>query len=167
MTELQIRQRVILNTIRLAITTVAADLRRNSFHPCIYLLNDIERKLLDIVDYEGVPDAAFVESITQLDNINHVVSLYRTAIRDVQRFIPTEYKVVAVSSNCNSFGLKSHVVLSRKGEGWSILANDLNEKKHGDIITVQGSNFSALGFECPTQLPHADEKAIKEVWGDN
>lgn len=78
------------------------------------------------------------------------------------------FKVVAVSKNHNSFGLKGHIVMSKDGECWEIAGNHLNEKKRGELLTVNLNqnnipNFS--GFEIPRKLDNAPKHIREEVFG--
>ena len=82
------------------------------------------------------------------------------------------FKVAAVSSNTNSFGLKSMILVAKDGEAWQVAANSINVKKKGDTITVDASKpfdleFSARSFEIPERLhPDCPPSAVKEVWKD-
>lgn len=81
------------------------------------------------------------------------------------------FKVAAVSSNRNSFGLTGMILMARDGEAWQVGANDLNRRAKGTLIQVQvigkrGRNFAALGFEIPERLSKAPRKVVAEVWTD-
>ena len=85
-----------------------------------------------------------------------------------------EFKVAAVSSNRNSFGLKGVVLIARGGRAFQVGASDLHVPKVGDVITIpfielEGKpvlNFAALCFEIPEELnPPAPPSVVKEVWG--
>jgi len=45
-----------------------------------------------------------------------------------------EFKVVAVSTNTNSFGLRQMIMVSRDGHTYTACFNHLNVKEKGDII---------------------------------
>lgn len=75
------------------------------------------------------------------------------------------FKVAAVSSNMNSFGLTGMILVARDGEAWQVGANSINVKRQGSVLKVKGRNFAALGFEIPERLPPAPRKAVAEVWG--
>lgn len=78
------------------------------------------------------------------------------------------FKIVAVSSNQNSFGLTGMVLVGRDGEGWEVGASHLHMKKVGDVVLVTGNracrNFARLGYEIPRQLPKAPTGVVKQVW---
>jgi len=80
-----------------------------------------------------------------------------------------QFKVVAVSTNTNSFGLRGMVLMAKDGEAWQVGANDINIKKKGDIVTLEMDSvdviFANLGFEIPVKLLNAPESVINEVWG--
>lgn len=78
------------------------------------------------------------------------------------------FKVAAVSSNRNSFGLRSMVVVAPDGEAYRVCSNGVNVKREGDVLRVErqdgGWNFSALGYEVPEKLPNAPSEVVKERW---
>lgn len=74
------------------------------------------------------------------------------------------FKVVAVSSNQNSFGLTGMILMGRDGEAWEVAANSINLCRHGTVLKVQRHNFAAFGFEMPRQLPNAGRGVLAEVW---
>lgn len=80
-------------------------------------------------------------------------------------------KVIAVSSNHNSFGLRSMILISDNGQGWQALANDLNVKAKGTVFEIPEdqsvSTFLCLqSFECTRRLdPDPPRKLTQEVWG--
>lgn len=92
--------------------------------------------------------------------------------------VPKLFKVVVVSENTNSFGLKQMVLLAKDGEAYKVCANSLNVRKEGDTV-VQELTFSeeigqeskvvnrafALNFEIPERLnDKAPQTVIDEVW---
>jgi len=74
------------------------------------------------------------------------------------------FKVAAVSSNMNSFGLTGMILIGRDGEAWEVAANSIYLRQRGSVLQVSGRNFATLGFELPTRLPSAPRKVIAEVW---
>lgn len=86
---------------------------------------------------------------------------------------PTEqFKVLMVSENHNSFGLRQCVMIAKDGTAFKACANDLNIPKKGDTLEVPVTvgkfktnyNFSALSFEIPERMEDAPKGVIKEVW---
>ena len=80
------------------------------------------------------------------------------------------FKVAAVSSNRNSFGLTGLVLIAQDGEAWQVGASQHHIKTKDDIVQVpvvgkQDRNFAALGFEIPERLPRPPAEAVAEVWG--
>ena len=77
------------------------------------------------------------------------------------------FKVAAVSSNRNSFGLRSMVVVASDGEAYRVLSNDLHIKQEGDVLLVEQRdgrwNFAALGYEVPEKLPTAPPDVVKQL----
>lgn len=83
--------------------------------------------------------------------------------------VHTEFTVVAVSKNTNSFGLHGVVLLSESGIGFEVGANSLNVRKVGDKLQVphhEGSEnftFASFGFEIPRRLPHAAPNLVRRL----
>jgi len=83
------------------------------------------------------------------------------------------FKVAAVSSNTNSFGLYGTVLVAQDGEAYEIALNDINKKKVGDtvLLPVKNGKTDIMGdcqlfFEIPRKLPTAPQKIIDQVWGN-
>ena len=81
------------------------------------------------------------------------------------------FKVIAVSSNHNSIGLRNHVMVAKDGESWSAGKSIASKRpnQQGDIIIVPYTNghpqWAALGFQIPKRLePDAPPNVLKEVW---
>lgn len=78
------------------------------------------------------------------------------------------YRVAAVSTNTNSFGLRGIVVVSRTGEAWQLGGNDLHKPRVGDELSPEVGNgvprWGKLGFEIPERLPDAPMDVISVVW---
>ena len=84
-----------------------------------------------------------------------------------------EYKLAAVSSNRNSFGLAKFIFLARDGKAASGLGNDLRriEMPVGAVLDLpDGMVLAGLGdkgFECPDFHPTAPYEVIRQVWGQD
>jgi hypothetical protein len=92
----------------------------------------------------------------------------------------TTFKVVAISSNRNSFGLRGMVLMAKNGVVYQVGTNDLNAKSVGDEVHVPCNwdgvdadgipqiehHFHQFGWEIPERLPDAPDNVIDEVWGD-
>jgi RecG-like helicase len=82
-----------------------------------------------------------------------------------------QLKVVAVSTNHNSFGLRNMIFIGDNGEGWQAAANDLNVRSKGDVLRIPddgdiGLHLAGFNFEIPSRLnPDPPAKLMKEVWG--
>lgn len=79
-------------------------------------------------------------------------------------------KVVAISSNTNSFGLYRINLISDTGEGYAALANSLNKPGPGAEIDVGDAPVLDMligcNWECPKRLkPDPPPALVKEVWG--
>ena len=77
-----------------------------------------------------------------------------------------QFKVVSVSSNANSFGLRGMILMAADGEAWQVAANHLLVRRHkaGDTLAVPDHDFTAFGFELPEQLPNAPAKVLEQLW---
>jgi hypothetical protein len=82
------------------------------------------------------------------------------------------FTVVAVSSNTNSFGYKSIILLNESGEGWEILKSAYGCEdlpKQGDVVNRVGDRFQCGSYQCPRRLedaaPKVAAKILKEVKG--
>ena len=84
-----------------------------------------------------------------------------------------EFKVVAVSENTNSFGLRQMYMIGRKGEAYKGCFNYLNVKKEGEVInaivrldmeTGEIKEAEFVGGELVERLPDAPEMVVKEAW---
>jgi len=76
------------------------------------------------------------------------------------------FKVAAVSTNTNSFGLYGHIFIARSGKAFEAAANHINRKNKGEVVRLDADNpnFAELGFEIPRELPTAPEEVVNEVW---
>jgi len=81
-----------------------------------------------------------------------------------------EFKVAAVSSNTNSFGLYGMLLLAKDREVWQVGANNLHVKKVGDIVEVRVDevnsepDFTSLSYEIPQRMPDCTQKLADEIW---
>ena len=81
------------------------------------------------------------------------------------------FKVAAVSSNTNSFGLYQMVVISKCGEAYKIHASMYNVKKRGEyidqrVMTKNDKIISKdfLGCEMPIKLPQVPRDVLNELF---
>jgi hypothetical protein len=79
------------------------------------------------------------------------------------------FKVAAVSSNTNSFGLTGLILIAQDGEAWQVGASQHHVKTRGEIVQVpvlgeNDRNFACLGFEIPERLSQAPPVVVAEVW---
>ena len=79
------------------------------------------------------------------------------------------FRVAAVSTNTNSFGLWGVVVVSRSGEAWQLGGNDLHKPEVGSELAPEIKSgvpcWGRLGYEIPERLhPNAPEDVISLVW---
>ena len=88
--------------------------------------------------------------------------------------LAVDFKVVAVSSNTNSFGLFQCVMIAKDGLAYKACANSLNIPKQGDIVSIKfikkiDGTFSnkldfAGRFEIPERIEDAPKEVRDEVW---
>lgn len=72
------------------------------------------------------------------------------------------FKVAAVSSNTNSFGLKQMVVVAEDGTAYKTCANYLNVKEKGDTITMVDGMFR--GCELTEKITKMHKSIVRELW---
>lgn len=83
-----------------------------------------------------------------------------------------QYKVVTVSENTNSFGLRQHIMVARGGEVYKVcrsISPEDDQWKKGDLIDVpttdfRNPQFEKLRCELVEQLPDAPPAVIREVF---
>ena len=84
-----------------------------------------------------------------------------------------EFKVVAKSSNTNSFGLYQMIVIAKDGEAYKTCASMYNAKEQGESVhqTVISDDKTGeikeryfLGHELTEKSPEAPKEVIDEVW---
>ncbi len=75
------------------------------------------------------------------------------------------FKVVAVSTNQNSFGLHGVIMIAEDGEAWKAAHGSLELPKQGDMLKIDLGAWGASGFEIPEKLPAPPADVIAQVWG--
>ena len=79
-------------------------------------------------------------------------------------------KVITVSTNANSFGLRSMILLADNGQGYQALTNDLNLRPAGTVMEINPahtteelaikSHLIRCGYECIQRLPDANQGVV-------
>ena len=137
-----------------------------------------DNQVLDIrgwgrLQYLGAEKAASIQ-----DALGELVCRYLNSAFDAPRpVVVKEFKVVTRSDNRNSFGLRSHILVARDGDAYSLLLNQLNELEVGGVYKVRVhqsdpggdptrtlADWRALGAECPTKLAACPPGAVAEIW---
>jgi hypothetical protein len=80
-----------------------------------------------------------------------------------------EFKVVAVSDNTNSFGLRQMISVSRHGKVFKACGNSLNTMSKGTTfcLSIKGSHVKKMprSWELPELLPDlAPPDVTNEAW---
>lgn len=83
-----------------------------------------------------------------------------------------EFRVLAKSSNTNSFGLYQMILASKDGEAYKTHAGSLYAKEFGEVVmqTIKyaddGKVISAdfIGTEMTTKLPQAPKGVLNELY---
>lgn len=80
--------------------------------------------------------------------------------------ITKQFRVAAISSNTNSFGLHNVVLIARDGEAWQVKASGFNVPKQGQQFEFEQTvgELIAQGWELPEQISKAPAGVIAEVW---
>ena len=80
----------------------------------------------------------------------------------------THFKLVAISSNTNSFGLNQYIFLAPSGEAWcGCKYKPCCNLKEGDFVTLpkdRAAGLSSLGFEVPMEMPNPPRNVIEEAF---
>jgi len=80
------------------------------------------------------------------------------------------FRLLTLSENTNSFGLRSAILVTQNGEVWKVLSSEPNCPKPDIGYKVHGYEFGSHGWECAEPLPDPpprEKKAILEqVWPD-
>jgi len=69
------------------------------------------------------------------------------------------FKILVVSLNTNSFGLRRMVIVAEDGTAFEVYASYLNTKEEGDSM-LQNTNGLFSGCEMAVQLDDAPKEAI-------
>lgn len=85
---------------------------------------------------------------------------------------PEQFMVASVSQNTNSFGLRGHILVSRKGEAWQVgrsISPADEQWEKGTIVILQPSgltdwNWAAYGVEIPERLQQAPPDVVADIW---
>lgn len=80
-----------------------------------------------------------------------------------------EFKIVAVSSNTNSFGLYGVVIVARDGMAFEIATSELNKPEKNAVLIgeVEKGSLLSLGnifYEIPSRKEDAPAKVLAEIW---
>lgn len=78
------------------------------------------------------------------------------------------FKVAAVSSNMNSFGLRQFIMVANDGAACKALGNSVRVERYKagrSVSIVNLDSLTALGFECPEWIPGvAPPEVVREVF---
>ena len=83
-----------------------------------------------------------------------------------------EFRVLAKSSNTNSFGLYQMILASKDGEAYKTHASMYNVKEFGEVVmqttkhTDDGKIISSdfIGTEMTTRLPQVPKEVLNELY---
>lgn len=86
-----------------------------------------------------------------------------------------EFKVVTVSKNTNSFGLRGFIAVAKDGDAFEAAANYLNVPKKGSTLQIAHVNdrdgnptekcdYGAGYYEIPRQLDKCPADVVKAIW---
>jgi hypothetical protein len=81
---------------------------------------------------------------------------------------PKAFRVAAISTNTNSFGLRGHILMNRDGVTYQVGRSDYNGEdrwKVGQIIMAEGQ-FRFPGTEIPHRMETPPVGVIEKVWGE-
>ena len=86
-----------------------------------------------------------------------------------KRFNEKQFKVAAISSNTNSFGLNRFIFVAHDGEAWAgHKAKQYAREQQGQLVLLEapfGRALTERGFEIPERLsPDCPSDVVKDVW---
>ena len=77
------------------------------------------------------------------------------------------FRLLVLSNNTNSFGLRQAIMVTQEGEAWKIHSNDLNIPKKGRDYQVADYEFGRFGWECCEPMPDKPPlEVIRQAWPD-
>lgn len=84
-----------------------------------------------------------------------------------------KFRVVAVSDNTNSFGLKQVVLVAKSGTAFKACKYGPDCPKKGEDVVIpvtvhafyESHNFAAAGYEIPEQLTDVSKELVNEIYG--
>jgi hypothetical protein len=83
-----------------------------------------------------------------------------------------QFKVVAVSDNTNSFGLRQVVLVAKSGVVYKACKTDQFCPKKDDVVSIPveqhghytSHNFTAAGYELPERMKDAPKEILDEIF---
>jgi hypothetical protein len=84
-----------------------------------------------------------------------------------------QFKVVAISNNTNSFGLKQMVLVAKSGTAYKACASYFNLPEKDSFVEVPinvkdgvitGYNFTLLGYEIPEKMEDCPREVLVEIF---
>jgi hypothetical protein len=86
--------------------------------------------------------------------------------------VQEEFKVVAVSKNTNSFGLRSVIMIAKSGKAFEVLCNSMNAPEQGKFLTLNLTEEGELDsikeiglYEVPQKLSPPPKALLEEIFG--
>lgn len=134
----------------------SATIQWQSFRFCVDFCQSPRRRWRGCPVVVTPPCNAPLEALRQ-----HVTGSGREPIVEKQL-----YTVITVSSNTNAFGLKSVVLLSETGEGWTVLKSAYGSEPLpaiGAKVERVNGRFALGTYECPNQLPTVSPELARKV----
>lgn len=126
---------------------------------------DCGGKLDKVEDNYLNADKGYVKYVCQDCKVKYNEPIEKTAGVDGT----DKYKVVACSSNTNSFGLYQMIVINQSGDAWKIHGSGSCKKLKGSDLNVPIHNgvpqWGKMGYEIPEHVENAPQEVINEVWG--
>jgi hypothetical protein len=82
----------------------------------------------------------------------------------------SQFKVITVSSNTNSFGLHGVIMADKSGLAFEVGMNYLSKPNTGDMLNVtltkslKLSSIAGKSYEIPRKLPNVPAKLLTELF---
>ena len=84
--------------------------------------------------------------------------------------IKDKFKVVSISTNANSFGLKGVMIVSKSGLAFEVAVGSIYVQKQGDVWNVlltdkrNISKIEGINYELPRSVPAPSQDVIDAIW---
>lgn len=90
--------------------------------------------------------------------------------------VQNKFRVIAVSTNTNSFGLHRFIAVAKSGEAYALHTGTIYKPNKGDDIVIEQfitesgrtsfKEVKGMGIEMPEKMPVAPKEVLMEIFGE-